>query len=143
MPVKDYKTLELDPKYLPKKTEEYMCLEQKAYFYQILIAQKEELIQESDSVLSAVRLAEKTDTAGVGDESDNSNLEQEIAMNLRMSERQNNLLKKINNALVQLENDTFGYSVISGEEIGIKRMLARPLATVTIEEQEELEKKGL
>ncbi len=140
---KNYKTLTLDPKYVPKKSETYMSVEQKAYFYQLLIAQKEELSQESESVLNAVRLAEKTETAGVGDESDNSTFEQEITMNLKMSERNNNLLKKIDTALERLENGTFGFSMISGEEIGISRMLARPLATVTIEEQEELEKKGL
>ncbi|MBN1325099.1 MAG: RNA polymerase-binding protein DksA [Alphaproteobacteria bacterium] len=140
---KNYKTLTLDPKYSPKKSEKYMCVEQKAYFYQLLTAQKEELIQESDSVLNAVRLAEKHETSGVGDETDNSTFEQEIAMNLKLSERNNNLLKKIDTALERLENGTFGYSIVSGEEIGINRMLARPLATVTIEEQEELEKKGL
>ncbi len=138
---KNYKTLELDAKYVPKKSEPYMCAEQKAYFYQLLSAQKEELIQDSESVLSAVKLAEKNDTAGVGDESDNSTFEQEIAMNLKLSERHNNLLKKINIALDALEHGTYGYSVVSGDEIGINRMLARPLATVTIEEQEELERR--
>jgi DnaK suppressor protein len=140
---KNYKTLILDSKYIPKKSEEYMCAEQRAYFYQILTAQKEELLQDSDSVLNAVRLAEKNEVAGVGDESDNSTFEQEIAMNIKMSERNTNLLKKIDIALERLENGTFGFSIVSGEEIGINRMLARPLATVTIEEQEELEKKGL
>jgi DnaK suppressor protein len=56
-----------------------------------------------------------------------------------MSERDSNLLKKVNAALDRLENGTFGYSVISNEEIGISRMLARPLATMTVEEQEEYE----
>lgn len=63
-------------------------------FYQLLTAQKNELMHESDSVLSAVRLADKTESDGVGDETDNATLEQEITMNLRMSERDNNLLKK-------------------------------------------------
>ena len=118
-----------------------MCTEHLAYFYQLLQAQKEELLQESDSVLSAVRLAEKTDSEGSGDEADSANLNQEIAMNLRMSERDNNLLRKINGALERLENGTFGYSVVSGEEIGLSRMLARPLAMMTIEEQEEYEQR--
>ena len=137
----DYKTMELPPKYVPKKSEPYMCPQQLAYFYQLLMAQKEELMHDSDSVLSAVRLAEKNESAGVGDESDNATYEQDITMNLRMSERDNNLLKKINSALERIENGTFGYSVISGEEIGLSRMLARPLATLTIEEQEEHERR--
>ena len=137
MAKENYKTIELPPKYTPKKSEPYMCPQQLAYFYHLLTAQKEELLQDSDSVLNAVRLADKTESAGVGDDSDNATFEQEITMNLRMSERDNNLLKKINAALERIENGTYGYSVVSGEEIGLSRMLARPLATMTIEEQEE------
>ena len=118
-----------------------MCPQHLAYFYHLLTAQKEELLQDSDSVLNAVRLADKTESAGVGDESDNATFEQEITMNLRMSERDNNLLKKINAALERIENGTYGYSVVSGDEIGLSRMLARPLATMTVEEQEEYEKR--
>ncbi len=138
---KSYKTIELPPKYTPKKSEPYMCPEQLAYFYRMLMAQKDEIVHESDSVLSAVRLAEKTEAAGVGDDSDNATYEQDITMNLRMSERDNNLLKKINAALDRIENGTYGYSVVSGDEIGLNRMMARPLATMTIEEQEEYEQR--
>ena len=141
MAKENYKTLELSPKYVPKKSEPYMCPQQLAYFYHLLTAQKEDLMQDSDSVLNSVRLADKTESAGVGDETDNATFEQEITMNLRMSERDNNLLKKINAALERLENGTYGYSIISGEEIGLSRMLARPLATMTVEEQEEYEKR--
>ncbi|MBD5400363.1 RNA polymerase-binding protein DksA [bacterium] len=139
MAKQDFKKIELPPKYVPKKSEPYMCPNHLAYFYQLLNAQKEELVQDSDSVLSAVRMAEKSESAGVGDDSDNATYEQEITMNLRMAGRDNNLLRKINAALDRLENGTFGYSVVSGEEIGLNRMLARPLATMTTEEQEEYE----
>ena len=141
MAKENYKTLELPPKYVPKKSEPYMCPQQLAYFYHLLTAQKEDLMQDSDSVLNSVRLADKTESAGVGDETDNATFEQEITMNLRMSERDNNLLKKINAALERLENGTYGYSIISGEEIGLSRMLARPLATMTVEEQEKKKKR--
>ena len=141
MSAQNYKTLELPPKYTPKKSEPYMCPQQLAYFYQLLTAQKEELLHDADSTLNAVRIAEKSDNAGVGDESDNATFEQEITMNLRLSERDNNLLKKINAALERIENGTYGYSVVSGEEIGLSRMLARPLATMTVDEQEEYEKR--
>ncbi|MCQ2599166.1 MAG: RNA polymerase-binding protein DksA [Alphaproteobacteria bacterium] len=135
----NYKTLELPPKYVPKKSEPYMCPQHLAYFYQILMAQKEELTAEKNDVLNAVRMADKSENEGVGDDSDSATFEQEITMNLRMSERDNNLLNKINAALERLENGTFGFSVVSGEEIGLSRMLARPLATMTTEEQEEYE----
>mgnify|MGYP003312421498 CR=1 FL=1 len=135
----DYKTIELPAKYTPKKTEPYMCPEQLAYFYNILIAQKEELLSDSDSVLNAVRMAEKTESVGVGDESDNASYNQDITMDLRMSERNNKLIQKINAALDRMDKGEYGYSVISGDEIGLKRMMARPLATMTVEEQEEYE----
>lgn len=135
----DYKTIELPAKYTPKKTEPYMCPEQLAYFYNILTAQKEELLSDSDSVLNAVRMAEKTESVGVGDESDNASYNQDITMDLRLSERNNKLIQKINAALDRMNKGEYGYSVISGDEIGLKRMMARPLATMTIEEQEEYE----
>ena len=139
MAQKDYKTLELPAKYTPKKSEPYMCPEHLAYFYNILKSQKEELESDSDSVLNAVRMADKTEAAGVGDESDNASYNQDITMDLRISERNNKLLQKINAALDRIANGTYGYSVVSGDEIGLQRMLARPLATMTIEEQEEYE----
>ena len=141
MATENYKTIELAPKYVPKKSEPYMCPQHKAYFYRLLTAQKAELTNDSSDVLNAVRLAEKNDAAGVGDDSDNAVFEQEITMNLRMSQRDNNLMRKIDGALERLENGTFGYSVVSGDEIGLQRMLARPLATMTVEEQEEYEKR--
>ena len=139
MAKQDYKTLELPAKYVPKKSEPYMCLEQKAYFYQLLTAQKQELTDGNSDVLNSVRNNDSNENDGGGDPADNASQEQALTMNLRMSERDNNLLKKINAALDRLENNTFGYSVISGDEIGISRMLARPLATMTVEEQEEHE----
>ena len=141
MATENYKTLVLANNYKPKKSEPYMCVEQLAYFYQILTTQKEELISESDSVLNSVRLADKTEAVGVGDESDNATYNQDITMDLRISERNNRLLQKINAALERMENGTYGYSVVSGDEIGLQRMLARPLATMTVEEQEEYEQK--
>ena len=139
MAKQDYKTMELPAKYVPKKSEKYMCLEQKAYFYQLLIAQKQELTDGNSDVLNSVRNSDSNENDGGGDPADNASQEQALTMNLRMSERDNNLLKKINATLDRLENNTFGYSVISGDEIGISRMLARPLATMTVEEQEEHE----
>ena len=139
MAKKSYKDIVLDAKYTPKKSEPYMCEEQLAYFYQLLNTQRDQIMNDRESVLNDVRMAEKNETAGVGDEQDQATAEQEITMNLRLSERNANLLQKINAALERMEKGTFGYSVISGDEIGIQRMLARPLATMTVEEQEEYE----
>ena len=135
----NYKNIELDPKYVPKKSEPYMCPEQLAYFYHLLNAQREEILSDHDSVLNDVRMAEKSESAGVGDEQDQATAEQELTLNLRLSERNSNLLKKIDAALERIENGKYGYSVVSGEEIGLQRLSARPLATMTVEEQEEYE----
>lgn len=141
MAKKNYKDIELAPKYTPKKSEPYMCPEHLAYFYQLLNAQKEEILQQSASALNSVSAKNKTNSTITGDDSDIAVAEQETSMTLRMAERDNKLLAKINAALDRMENGTFGYSVISGDEIGLSRMLARPLATMTIEEQEEHEKR--
>lgn len=135
----NYKNIELSSKYKPKLSEPYMCVEQLAYFYNILNTQREELLSERDEVLNAVRMADKTEAVGAGDESDNASYNQDITMDLRMSERSNKLLQKVDAALDRIENGTYGFSVVSGEEIGLKRMMARPLATMTVEEQEEYE----
>lgn len=137
----NYKNIELAPKYTPKKSEPYMCPEHLAYFYQLLNAQKEEILQQSASALNSVSAKNKTNSTITGDDLDIAVAEQETSMTLRMAERDNKLLAKINAALDRMENGTFGYSVISGDEIGLSRMLARPLATMTIEEQEEHEKR--
>ncbi len=135
----NYMNIELASNYKPKLSEPYMCPEQLAYFYRVLSAQKAELENTRSSVLNAVRLADKTESVGVGDESDNATYNQDITMDLRMSDRNNKLLQKINAALDRIANGSYGFSVVSGEEIGIRRLMARPLATMTIEEQEEYE----
>ena len=142
MAKQNYKNIELSPKYVPKKSEPYMCPEHLAYFYQLLNTQKSEIQQQNESALNYINNVNKTNANITGDDSDIAVAEQENTMTLRTAERANNLLEKINAALDRIENGTFGYSVISGDEIGLSRMLARPLATMTIEEQEEHEKRG-
>lgn len=141
MAKQNYKNIELAPKYIPKKSEPYMCPEHLAYFYQLLNTQKEQIQQQNASALNYINNANKTNANITGDDLDIAVTEQENAMTLRMAERDNKLLVKINAALERIENGTFGYSIISGDEIGLSRMLARPLATMTIEEQEEYEKR--
>ena len=143
MPKKDYKTIKLDPKYTPKKGEYYMSPEQKAYFYKILNDMRDEIVSNESGVLNDILLGKKMDSAGVGDDADMSNFRQEANEKLRASQRKAGLLKKIEFALERLANGTYGYSVVSGDEIGLKRLMARPVATMTIEEQEEQEKKKM
>lgn len=141
MAVKDYKNLKLDPKYIPKKTEEYMSPEQKAYFYKLLSDGRAQIISAMPDILNDILLGEKMDSAGVGDELDSSNFQMEANERIKTNSRTNNLLKKIDYSLARLEDGSYGYSVISGDEIGLKRLMAVPTATMTIEEKEEHEKK--
>lgn len=137
---KDYKTLALPNKYVPKKTEKYMSVEQKAYFYQLLIAQKAELEEQMTEMKDSSHLGQQLDSVGAMDEGDATTLAAEADFKIKIYERDKIHLDKINMAIQRLEDDTYGYSVISGDEIGLKRLMIRPVATMTIEEKEELEK---
>jgi DnaK suppressor protein len=141
---KNYKTLILDPKYVPKKTEKYMSEEQKAFFYNLLNAQRTELLALLDNDMTKITLSVNIDDMdGPNDEADNSIVAQTADAQMKMIERNKNLMNKIDAALERIENNSYGYSIVSSEEIGIKRMIARPLATMTTEEQEEYEKKEI
>ncbi len=137
----NYKTLELDPKYVPKKSEPYISLEQQAYFYQQLMSYKADIEEQMAETLNSVITAGKEASPSIGEDYDNLTLEQERDTKMRMSQRNEQLMKKINAALERLENGKYGYSLVSGDEIGIKRLMAAPWATMTIEEREEYEKR--
>jgi DnaK suppressor protein len=141
---KNYKTIELDSKYVPKKTEEYMSEEQKAYFYNLLSTQRTGVLASIDDGMNDMSSSINIDNMdGPNDEGDSSSTTQQADTQMKILGRDKNLLIKIDDALERLEKGTYGYSVISGDEIGLKRMLARPLATLTIEEQEEQESKEI
>ena len=137
---KDYKTLVLPPKYVPKKTDEYMCAEHKAYFYQILMAEKKEFEDEIARMVEQPGLSQKMDAIGAMDEGDVATLSIDADMGIKIQERSSHQLNSIIKALERLEDGSYGYSVISGDEIGLKRLMARPTAVVTVEEKEEAEK---
>lgn len=138
MPNKNYKTLELPAGYKPKMSEPYMSLEQKAFFYKLLTAQKQELFEEENELKhdAAVLNMEKA----TGDLEDTAESEIELGLTITTANRTFNLMKKYDEALKRLEEGTYGYSRLSGDEIGIKRLMARPIVSLTIAEQEAKEK---
>ncbi|MCL2748807.1 MAG: hypothetical protein FWE50_01910 [Alphaproteobacteria bacterium] len=139
---KNYKTIQLDPKYIPKKTEKYMSEEQKAYFYALLAAQRNAVVASMNDGMSDLSSSINIDSMdGPNNEGDDASNTQQADIQMKILDRDKNLLVRIDNALKRLEEGTFGYSVISGEEIGLKRMLVQPLATMTIDEKEEHDKK--
>lgn len=139
---KNYKTIELDPKYIPKKTEKYMSDEQKAYFYNLLNSRREEVIAAIENGMSEISTNINIDSLdGTNNEGDDASATEQANNQMKFLDRNKNLLIKIDSMLERLEKGKYGYSVISGEEIGLKRLLARPLATMTLEETEEIENK--
>ncbi|MDR2269113.1 MAG: hypothetical protein LBD94_02920 [Rickettsiales bacterium] len=133
---KDYKTLVLPEKYIPKKSEKYMSVEQKAYFYKILMSEKAELETDLSTRIDRSHLAQKLDSIGAMDEGDAATLAVETDFAIKLQERDRAQLGNINTALQRLEDGTYGYSIVSGKEIGLKRLMVRPVAVMTIEERE-------
>ena len=137
MSFKNYKDLELSPKYIPRKTEKYMCDEQRAYFYKLLVSKRDELIK---SLIDSEYIKDNN-ISYIGDDCDVCSLEEEFYKKMQINERNSNTIKKINKAIEMIEDGSYGYSTISGDEIGINRLMAQPLAMFTLEEQDEMEKK--
>ena len=127
----------LPPDYKPSQKEEYMNENQLEYFRQKLIKWREELVKESESTLQDL----KQTTLNEPDPNDRASNESDQALELRTRDRMRKLIKKINQALDRIENGTYGYCEDTGEPIGLARLEARPVATLSIEAQERYERK--
>lgn len=114
--------------------QDYMSARQLAFFRQRLLEQREELMQSADSTL--VQLRERPQLA---DELDRASAEEEYALALRMRDRERRLLRKIEQALRRIEQGEYGWCEETGEPIGLRRLLARPTATLSVEGQERKE----
>ena len=134
----NYKNFVLPDKYIPKVSDkEYMSVEHRAYFYRVLMAEKKEAEMLISDVQAVVSLGQKMEAAGAMDEGDQATLSVEADFEIKQRDRARNYLAKIEAALQRLEKGTYGYSVLSGDEIGIKRLLVSPAASLTMEEVEE------
>jgi DnaK suppressor protein len=125
-------TVKLPKNYRPSEDEPYMNPRQLEYFKQKLLAWKEELLQESQETINHLREENWQEP----DFNDRASVETETAFELRTRDRYRKLLEKIDQALIGIENGEYGYCEETGEEIGIKRLEARPIATLTVEAQE-------
>lgn len=123
--------------YTPSKDEEYMSDQQLKYFYEKLITWKALLISESDQTLDELRNKDMRES----DDNDRASSETETGVELRTRERYFKLINKIDHAITKIVNKTYGYCEDTGEEIGIGRLDARPIATLTIQAQEEHERR--
>lgn len=128
--------LTLPPDYRPSDSEEFMSPLQAEYFRQRLLRWRAELLREADGTLASlseggIREADITDRASV---------ETDRALELRTRDRARKLISKIDQALLRMESGSYGYCEETGEPIGLKRLEARPIATLSIEAQERHER---
>lgn len=115
--------------YEPKEGEKYMSEAQHEHFRQILRAWKRELMEEVDRTVDHM----KTDAANFADPADRATQEEEFSLELRTRDRERKLIKKIDESLNLIETGEYGYCEACGIEIGIRRLEARPTATLCID----------
>ena len=127
----------ISKKYIPNKKEKYMCEKQKAYFMQKLTRWKNEIIKSSSQALYSSNLVDNISSPDVVDQA-SSYTEKNVEM--RAVNRQIKLVSKIDAALKRLKNGTYGFCEETGEPIGLKRLIARPIATLCIAAQEKHER---
>jgi len=122
-------------KYVP--TEKYMNSKQKMYFKKKLTEWKNDIVKSNNKALYLNEIDHEISSADIIDQA-SSQTEKNVEM--RTVNRQRKLISKIDQAIKRIDNDTYGYCEDTGEPIGIKRLLARPIATLSIEAQEKHEK---
>ena len=127
----------LPPDYRPSEDEPFMNELQRVYFRQKLLSWKEEIIRQTRETLAGLH-AESTQHA---DLADRATSETDRALELRARDRQRKLVAKIDAALSRIEDGTYGYCEETGEPIGLKRLDARPIATLSVEAQERHERR--
>ena len=126
----------LPPDYKPSADEEYMNEMQVEYFRQKLLDWKKSLLAQSQDSLEELRQGGLNQP----DELDRASMETDKALDLRTKDRARKLISKINDALKRIEDGTYGYCEETGEPIGVERLEARPVATLSIEAQERHER---
>ncbi len=126
------KKKKISSKYKPTAKEPFMNSKQKQYFKQILANWKETLLKGSTETI----LNLKEDKEVSGDFADIASAESTKSIELRTRDRERKLISKIDEALKRIENNTYGYCEVTGKPIGLKRLEARPIATLSIEAQQ-------
>jgi DnaK suppressor protein len=123
--------------YIAKRGEQYMSKDQLDHFRNILNSWKRDLMVEVDRTVSHM----KDEAANFPDPNDRATQEEEFSLELRTRDRERKLIRKIDDALKRIDDGSYGYCLETGEEIGIKRLEARPVATLSIEAQERRERR--
>ena len=127
----------LEKDYVPSDKEPFMNERQREYFRRKLNAWKEEILKESRETIQNLQ----AETVPHADLADRASTEAERQLELRPRDRQRKLIAKIDAALARIEDGTYGYCEETGDPISLKRLDARPIATLSIEAQERHEKR--
>jgi DnaK suppressor protein len=123
--------------YQVKRGEQYMNKVQLDHFRHILSSWKRDLMEEVDRTVHHM----KDEAANFPDPNDRATQESEFSLELRTRDRERKLIRKIDEAIVRIDDGSYGYCVETGEEIGVKRLEARPVATLSVEAQERRERR--
>ena len=124
-------------KYIPNDKEKYMCTKQKVYFKKKLMEWRSEIIDFNNKSLYLNDVDHEISSPDIVDQASS---QAEKTVEMRTLNRQRKLLSKIDKAIKKIKDNTYGYCEETGEPIGIKRLIARPIATLSIEAQEKHEK---
>ena len=124
-------------KYIPNEKEKYMCEKHKKYFKKKLLEWKNEIIESNTKGLYLKEVDREISSADIIDQASSQT---EKTVEMRTLNRQMKLLSKINKSIKKIDDNTYGYCEETGEPIGLKRLIARPIAALTIEAQEKREK---
>ena len=124
-------------KYVPSVKEKYMCAKHKKFFSQKLNSWRKEIIKSNNANVVLNNLDDNISSADIVDQASSYT---EKNVELRASNRRRKLVNKIDQALKKIKDGTYGYCEETGEPIGLKRLIARPIATLSIEAQERHEK---
>jgi len=128
--------IELPADYIPSAKEPFMNERHVEYFRRKLNAWRDEIIRESKTTLEALQ----EDVGAMPDVADRASTESDRSLELRARDRQRKLVSKIDSALRRIEDGTYGYCEETGEPISLKRLDARPVATLSLEAQERHER---
>lgn len=118
--------------YIPHDGEPFMCDRQKEYFRRKLTEWRDSILDQSRDTVTMMQ----EDTTNIPDIADRASAETDRALELRTRDRQRKLISKIDSALRRIDEDTYGYCEVTGDPISLKRLDARPIATLSLEAQE-------
>ena len=123
--------------YSPSEKEPFMNAKQKEFFRRKLLAWRSDIIQETKETLNNLQ----KEVVNFSDLADRASSEADRSLELRARDRQRKLISKIDEALSRIDDGSYGYCEETGESIGLKRLIARPIATLSIDSQERHERK--